>query len=98
MYLMPPGPNAANLSASFLTLLAQDGIVFKVTDAYGQGLGRSQKTNFAPRGVSHIESPPGLLLEAGLGCITMVLRTAGFHRTSVKLSLPVRFRVFPTRR
>ena len=40
MYLMPPGPNAANLSASFITLLAQDGIALKVTDAYGKGLGK----------------------------------------------------------
>ena len=31
MYLIPPGPNSANLSASFLTLLAQDGIALKVT-------------------------------------------------------------------
>ena len=49
MYLMPSGPNAANLSGSFLSLLAQDGIVLKATDAYGKGLGRSQKTNFSPR-------------------------------------------------
>ena len=48
-YLIPKGPNANNLSPSFLSLLTQDGINLAITNAYGGGLGNSQKTNFAPR-------------------------------------------------
>jgi len=38
MYLIPQGPNANNLSTSFTTLLAQDGITLAVTNKYGKGL------------------------------------------------------------
>ena len=38
-----------NLSSSFETLAAQDGIKIVVTDKYGKGLVQTQKTNFAPR-------------------------------------------------
>ena len=43
MYIIPPGPNAGNLSPSFTSLLAQDGITLAVTNKYGKGLGNSQK-------------------------------------------------------
>jgi len=51
VYLIQPGPfsNINNLSPSFTTLMAQDGVQVLVTDKYGKGLGTSQKTNFAPR-------------------------------------------------
>jgi outer membrane receptor protein involved in Fe transport len=49
MFLMTADGSTAHLSNSFTNLLAQDGIEFKATDAYGAGLGRSQNTNFAPR-------------------------------------------------
>jgi hypothetical protein len=49
LYLIPSGPNSGNLSTSFNTLLAQDGIGLKVGNSYGKGLGNSQKDNFAPR-------------------------------------------------
>ncbi|PYU56748.1 MAG: hypothetical protein DMG56_23365, partial [Acidobacteria bacterium] len=51
-YLMPGGKNSCDntfVSVSFTTLLAQDGIKCLATDAYGGGLGNSQKNNFAPR-------------------------------------------------
>jgi hypothetical protein len=38
-----------NLSDSFLSLAATDGIAIVVTDKYGKGLVQTQKTNFAPR-------------------------------------------------
>src|SRR5205809_521310 len=51
MYIIPVGPNANNLSSGcatcFTDLLAKDGIKLAITNAYGQGLGTSQKTNFA---------------------------------------------------
>ena len=37
------------MSPSFLSLLSQDGINLDITNAYGGGLGHSQKANFAPR-------------------------------------------------
>ena len=67
MYLMPTGPERANLSASFLTLLAQDGIVLKVTDTYGKGLGSSQKTNFAPRVGFAYQVTPKFVARGGFG-------------------------------
>jgi outer membrane receptor protein involved in Fe transport len=67
MYLIPPGPNSANLSASFITLLAQDSIALKVTDAYGHGLGRSQKGNFAPRVGFAYQITPAFVARAGFG-------------------------------
>src|SRR5580692_3681554 len=51
-YLLPGGKNSCttgDLSQSFLTLLAMDGIACEATNAEGSGLGNSQKKNFAPR-------------------------------------------------
>jgi hypothetical protein len=48
-YLLPAGANLANLSPSFTSLLATDGIDLVASDKYGKGLGYSQKHNFAPR-------------------------------------------------
>ena len=78
MYLMPPSPNAANLSASFLALLAQDGIALKVTDAYGQGLGRSQKTNFAPRVGFAYRITPKFVARGGFGMYYSGFENRGF--------------------
>ena len=51
LYIIPVGKNSGNLSPSFLSLLASQPtpITLAVTNQYGQGLGNSQKTNFAPR-------------------------------------------------
>ena len=62
LYIIPPGPNSGNLSSGcptcFTDLLAKDGITLAVTNKYGQGLGYSQKTNFAPRvGFAYQVSP-----------------------------------------
>src|SRR5712664_1096530 len=51
LYIILPGPNSGNLSSGcptcFTDLLAKDGITLAITNKYGQGLGHSQKTNFA---------------------------------------------------
>jgi len=49
LYLIPAGTNPSELSSSFTTLLAQDGIGLKIGNSYGTGLGNAQKDNFAPR-------------------------------------------------
>lgn len=66
-YLIPPGPNAGNLSPSFLTLLAKDGIALDVTNKYGAGLGNSQNTNFAPRIGFAYQANPKLVVRGGWG-------------------------------
>jgi len=66
-YLIPQGPNAGNLSPSFLSLLATDGIRLDVTNAFGKGLGHSQKANFAPRLGFAYQWTPKLVLRGGWG-------------------------------
>ncbi|MGC1613825.1 MAG: TonB-dependent receptor [Candidatus Acidiferrum sp.] len=71
LYIIPPGPNANNLSTGcptcFTNLLADDGITLDITNAYGAGLGHSQKNNFAPRlGVAY-QVTPKLVVRAGWG-------------------------------
>jgi hypothetical protein len=67
LYIIPPGPNSANLSPSFLSDLATENITLDVTNAYGAGLGNSQKNNFAPRiGVAY-QVTPKLVVRAGWG-------------------------------
>jgi len=78
MYIIPPGKNANNLSPSFISLLANDGIALAITNKYGQGLGRSQKTNFAPRlGVAYQVSPK-LVARAGFGLFYNGFENRGF--------------------
>jgi hypothetical protein len=67
LYIIPPGPNAGNLSPSFLSLLSKDGITLDVTNKYGQGLGYSQKTNFAPRLGFAYQVSPKLVVRGGWG-------------------------------
>jgi hypothetical protein len=69
LYLIQTGPfsNQNNLSASFNSLMAADGVQVLITDKYGKGLGNSQKTNFAPRiGVAY-QVTPKLVARAGFG-------------------------------
>jgi hypothetical protein len=49
LYIIPPSGLATQLSGSFQSLLAADGIGLAITKQYGKGLGRSQTTNWAPR-------------------------------------------------
>ena len=71
LYIIPPGPNSGNLSSGcptcFTDLLAKDGITLAVTNKYGQGLGYSQKTNFAPRVGFAYQVSPKLVVRGGWG-------------------------------
>jgi hypothetical protein len=78
MYIIPQGANAGNLSASFLNLLAADGIALNVTNRYGKGLGKSQTNNFAPRlGVAY-QVTPKLVARAGFGIFYNGFENRGF--------------------
>jgi len=78
MYIIPNGPNANNLSTSFKTLLAQDGIQLAITDQYGAGLGNSQKTNFAPRLGFAYQVTPKLVARGGFGLFYNGFENRGF--------------------
>ncbi len=78
VYLIPEGKNSGNLSTSFTTLLAKDGIGLKVTNAYGQGLGTSQKTNFAPRLGFAYQVSPKLVARGGFGIFYNGFENRGF--------------------
>jgi hypothetical protein len=78
MYIIPVGKNSGNLSPSFLNLLAKDGITLAVTDKYGQGLGNSQKTNFAPRVGLAYQVTPKLVARAGFGLFYNGFENRGF--------------------
>lgn len=67
MYILPGGTNSANLSTSFNSLLAKDGIALAITNRYGKGLGNSQKTNFAPRLGFAYQVSPKLVARGGFG-------------------------------
>jgi hypothetical protein len=66
-YLIPEGPNAGNLSPSFLSLLSTDGISLVTSNQYGQGLGNSQNHNFAPRIGFAYQVSPKLVVRGGWG-------------------------------
>jgi hypothetical protein len=78
MFLMTAEGNTAQLSNSFTTLLAQDGIELKATDAYGAGLGRSQYTNFAPRVGFAYQITPKLVARAGFGMFYNAFENRGY--------------------
>jgi hypothetical protein len=68
LYIIPQGnPIASQLSTSFTTLLAQDGIGLQVTNRYGKGLGNSQKSNFAPRFGFAYQVTPKFVARGGIG-------------------------------
>jgi hypothetical protein len=66
-YLIPKAPLSNNLSPSFISLLATDGIKLDITNAYGGGLGTSQKTNFAPRLGFAYQATSRLVVRGGWG-------------------------------
>jgi hypothetical protein len=78
MYIIPTGPNAGNLSPSFLSLLAKDGITLATTGAYGTGLGHSQKGNFAPRIGLAYQFTPKLVVRTGFGIFYNGFENRGF--------------------
>ncbi len=67
LYIIPPGPLATQLSGSFQSLLAADGIGLAITKQYGKGLGRSQTTNWAPRFGFAYQATPKLVVRGGAG-------------------------------
>ncbi len=67
LYILPAGTNPADLSASFTSLLAKDGIGLDITNKYGKGLGHSQKANFAPRIGFAYQVSPKLVARGGFG-------------------------------
>jgi len=82
LYIIPEGPNANNLSTGcatcFTNLLAKDGIGLDITNAYGKGLGYSQKNNFAPRiGIAYQVSPK-LVVRTGFGIFYNGFENRGF--------------------
>src|ERR1700675_1835110 len=78
MYIIPTGPNAGNLSPSFLSLLAKDGITLATTGGYGTGLGHSQKGNFAPRIGLAYQFTPKLVVRTGFGIFYNGFENRGF--------------------
>jgi hypothetical protein len=78
LYLIPQGPNASNLSTSFLNLLSTDGISLDVTNAYGKGLGNSQENNFAPRIGLAYQVTPKLVVRSGFGIFYNGFENRGF--------------------
>jgi hypothetical protein len=78
LYIIPQGPNANNLSPSFLSLLATDGIGLAVTNTYGKGLGNSQKNNFAPRVGFAYQATPKLVVRGGFGIFYNGFENRGF--------------------
>jgi hypothetical protein len=67
-----------NLSNSFQTLLAQDGIGLLLTNKYGKGLVQTQKTNFAPRVGFAYQVTPKLVTRGGFGMFYNSFENQGY--------------------
>ncbi len=78
LYIIPEGPNSNNLSPSFLSLLATDGIDLDVTNKYGKGLGNSENNNFAPRIGFAYQVDPKLVVRGGFGMFYNGFENRGF--------------------
>ena len=78
LYLLPSGTNSANLSTSFTTLLATDGIGLVIGNKYGKGLGNSEYHNFAPRVGSAYQVTPKLVARGGFGLFYNGFENRGF--------------------
>jgi hypothetical protein len=78
LYIIPPGTNSGNLSPSFLSLLATDGITLDVTNKYGKGLGNSENHNFAPRIGFAYQLTPKLVVRGGFGIFYNGFENRGF--------------------
>jgi hypothetical protein len=78
LYLLPQGTNAANLSPSFNSLLAKDGIGLVIGNKFGKGLGNSQKYNFAPRLGFAYQVTPKLVARGGFGMFYNGFENRGF--------------------
>jgi hypothetical protein len=78
MYIIPAGTNPNDLSTSFTSLLAADGIALDITNRYGKGLGNSQKDNFAPRIGFAFQATPKLVVRGGWGMFYNGFENRGF--------------------
>ena len=77
MYLIPSGVNQSNLSTSFTTQLAADGIALKI-GGYGLGLGTPQKNNFGPRFGFAYQVTPKLVARGGMGIFYNAFENQGY--------------------
>jgi hypothetical protein len=66
-FIMPTRRKSDQLSTSFTNTLALDGINLLYSDAYGTGLGITQKLNFAPRFGFAYQPRPKLVVRGGYG-------------------------------
>ena len=78
LYIIPNGPNQNNLSDSFRSLLALDGISLVQSNIYGKGLGNSQPNNFAPRVGFAYQVTPKLVVRGGYGIFYNGFENRGF--------------------
>ncbi len=78
LYLLPNAASVANLSPSFMSLLASDGIGLDSSGKYGKGLGNSQKANFAPRLGFAYQVTPKLVARGGFGMFYNGFENRGF--------------------
>jgi hypothetical protein len=78
VYLIPTGKDIRTLSASFTTLLAQDGITLVQGDQYGKGLLQTQKNNFAPRVGFAYSLTPKSVLRGGVGLFYNSFENQGY--------------------
>lgn len=78
MFLLPAGnPAVANLSTSFTSLLAQDGIALKI-GGYGKGLGQPQKYNISPRFGFAYQASDKLVVRGGYGMFYNAFENQGY--------------------
>ena len=72
------GKDNRQLSTSFTTLLAQDGILLDSTNRYGQGLLKAQKNNFAPRFGFAYQWSPKFVIRGGVGLFWNAFENQGY--------------------
>jgi hypothetical protein len=78
-YLIPAsGKDVRALSPSFVSLLAKDGIALVQTNKYGQGLTRTQKTNFVPRVGFAYQIDPKTVVRGGFGLFYNSFENQGY--------------------
>jgi hypothetical protein len=80
-YLLPTTTSCqggVNLSTSFTNTLGNDGIACESTNAYGAGLGNSQKNNVAPRVGFAYQVTPKLVVRGGFGIFYNGFENRGF--------------------
>jgi hypothetical protein len=67
LYIIPQSALATQLSGSFQSLLAKDGVGLAITNQYGKGLGQSQTSNWAPRFGFAYQVTPKFVARGGVG-------------------------------